>query len=47
MTSQGVIPFYFEVAAWALRRELAHMTRDAAYTLAQTVTRAFGRRASK
>jgi len=40
MTDHGVIPLYFEVAAWALRKELKYTPRGDEYTLAQSVTRA-------
>jgi peptide/nickel transport system substrate-binding protein len=36
----GVIPLYYEVAAWASRKDLAYTPRGDEYTLAQSVTRA-------
>jgi peptide/nickel transport system substrate-binding protein len=36
----GVIPLYFEVAAWASRKELTYAPRSDEYTLAQSVRRA-------
>lgn len=40
MTDHGVIPLYFEVAAWASRNDLVYAPRGDEYTLAQGVTRA-------
>lgn len=40
MSDHGVIPIYFEVAAWASRKGLAYTPRGDEYTLAQYVTRA-------
>jgi peptide/nickel transport system substrate-binding protein len=40
MSDHGVIPLYFEVAAWASRKNLAYTPRGDEYTLAQSVTRA-------
>jgi peptide/nickel transport system substrate-binding protein len=40
MADHGAIPLYFEVAAWASRKDLAYTPRGDEYTLAQSVTRA-------
>ena len=40
ITDYGVIPLYFEVAAWASRKGFAYTARGDEYTLAQGVTRA-------
>ncbi len=37
MSDHGVIPLYFEVAAWASRKDLAYTPRGDEYTLAQSV----------
>ncbi|HKX11293.1 MAG TPA: ABC transporter substrate-binding protein, partial [Stellaceae bacterium] len=37
MSDHGVIPIYFEVAAWASRKGLAYTPRGDEYTLAQSV----------
>jgi peptide/nickel transport system substrate-binding protein len=39
MSDVGVIPLYYEVAAWAFRKDLAYVPRSDEYTLAQSVTR--------
>ena len=39
MADHGVIPLYFEVAAWASRKDLVYTPRGDEYTLAQSVTR--------
>ena len=40
MSDVGVIPLYYEVAAWAFRKDLAYVPRSDEYTLAESVTRA-------